>query len=984
MTSILQASMTGGELSPSLQGRTDLSRYSISMDTLKNWQVNPYGGIFNRSGLEFIVRAKNSYDRIRLITFSFSSDQSYCLELGDEYMRVIKDGVQMVYATRTAWEGSHLYTVGVDVSNSASTYRCLVEHTSGTFSTDLAAGKWVLIGAVGAIVEVVTPWSLADLPLLNKTQSADVMTLNCPGHPPYRISRLDHDEWTVTVEDHSKGPFQTLNTDETSTISASAATGTVTLTATKPIFTADRVGKYLYMEIGNYGTPWEVNRPVIANQICMAGGRYYKSSQSGNTGTNRPTHYSGTVSDGLIKWEYLHEGSGICLITGVSSAGLTATATVVDRLPDGGVSTKIYSSTNPITITDNLGGTEGYGSLPMRLTFTTPHGFDTGDTLGVWFYFQEQFRKNLFFEYIVATSVSTTVLDFNGVGFYGNYNHLVGDMSVEEVGSAGVDDSYKWAWQEWDETRGYPVANCYYQQRLVHAGTATKPQTPWLSRTADILNFKHPNPLMLYDDDAMTQDLLVSSVNGQQANEIRHVVGAEKLVVFMASCIVAFGNGSGEPLTPGGNWTPDVQGAYGASRLAPIAVGDDLLFVTDKGGAVRNLTLAPGTAKYTGQDLCVMASHLLEGHQIEEWCYQDVPNKTVWMVRDDGILLGLTYLKEQEVLAWHQHETGSDWALSNGIMSETGSDTIESACVVSEGDEDALYLSVKRWRVAEAVDYSHCIERLRLRVSTPVEDCFFLDSGLSYDGNNDSVDRQIYVYANGGDTWLQGEVHNVMSGAGVFDPTGEAPTLAQVGDHIVFPDKSRMLIESVVSTSVCTASIFSEELPADYRAVSVMAWGLAKDDFAGLYHLTGRDISALADGNTVEGLSVGGAGDFTLPLPSVKVHAGLSIKADGKTLSLDIPPGGGSLMDKRKIVPAVSFKLLNSGTFEAGPDENSLSAVFDAPPDSTGQTTQELVTGVYEKAISTQWNTTGVVFFRQKDPLPVNILAIIPQIQVGG
>jgi len=858
------------------------------MKTLRNWQVNPYGGIFKRSGFKFVNQAKNASDRVRMITFSFSPNQSYCLELGDCYMRVIKDGAQMVYATRTAWETSHLYTVGVDVSNSASTYRCLVEHTSGTFSTDLAAGKWVLIGAVGAVVEVVTPWSLTDLPYLNKTQSADVMTLDCPGHPPYRISRLDHDEWIVAVEDHSKGPFQALNTDETSTISASAATGTVTLTATKPIFTADRVGKYLYMEIGEYGTPWEVNRPVIANQILMAGGRYYKSTQAGNTGTNRPTHYSGTVSDGLIKWEFLHEGSGICLVTSVSSAGLTATATVVDRLPDGGVSSKIYSSTNPITITDNTGGTEGYGALPMRLTFTTPHGIDTGDTVGVWFYFQEQFRKNLFFEYIVATSVSTTVLDFNGVGFYGNYNHLVGDMSVEEVGSAGVDDSYKWAWQEWDDTRGYPVATCYYQQRLVHAGTSSKPQTPWLSRTADILNFKHPNPLMLYDDDAMTQDLLVSSVNGQQANVIRHVVGAEKLVIFMASCIVAFGNGSGDPLTPGGNWTPDVQGSFGSSTLAPIAVGDDLVFVTDKGGTVRNLVLAPGTAKYTGQDLCVAASHLLEGHQIEEWCYQDVPDKTVWMVRDDGILLGLTYLKEQEVLAWHRHDTGYSYTL-NGVAC---SDEFESCCVVSEANEDALYVSVKRWKAlgASAPTAIRCIERKQPWVSDPLPSAFFLDSALSYSGSPATV-------------------------------------------------------------------------------------------FSGLAHLAGRIVDALSAGIWNQGLTVSSAGTVTLDPTSV-VIIGLPYQSDGETLAI-ATLGGETLMDKRKIIPSVSFKLNTSGIFKAGPRSSDLTDVFSVDG-ITGTSATDLLTGFAEVSISTKWDEAGSVFFRAEAPYPVNILAIVPKIQVGG
>ena len=98
-SSLIQASFTGGELSPSLYGRVDLARYGTSLKTCRNFIVQAYGGVRNRAGTKFLAEVASSSRRHRLIPFAFSTTQTYVLEFGHQTMRVYKDGGQVVYSS---------------------------------------------------------------------------------------------------------------------------------------------------------------------------------------------------------------------------------------------------------------------------------------------------------------------------------------------------------------------------------------------------------------------------------------------------------------------------------------------------------------------------------------------------------------------------------------------------------------------------------------------------------------------------------------------------------------------------------------------------------------------------------------------------------------------------------------------------------------------------------------------------------------------
>ena len=82
---------TGGELSPRLDGRNDLAKYSSGCKTLQNMVVYPHGSAARRPGTSFVAEVKTSSAFTRLVPFEFSTTQTYILEFGNEYIRFYKD-----------------------------------------------------------------------------------------------------------------------------------------------------------------------------------------------------------------------------------------------------------------------------------------------------------------------------------------------------------------------------------------------------------------------------------------------------------------------------------------------------------------------------------------------------------------------------------------------------------------------------------------------------------------------------------------------------------------------------------------------------------------------------------------------------------------------------------------------------------------------------------------------------------------------------
>lgn len=254
----------------------------------------------------------------------------------------------------------------------------------------------------------------------------------------------------------------------------------------------------------------------------------------------------------------------------------------------------------------------------------------------------------------------------------------------------------------------YPGAVGYYEQRRCFAGTNNRPQNFWASRSGTESNLTYSIPSR--DDDALAFRVVASEVN-----RIRHIMALDQLIMLTSGGEFRISPANSDILTPT-SAQPKQFAAEGASNVQPVVTSSSIIYVQESGTWMREMQYKWEANGLRVTDISVMAPHLFDGYQIVDLAYAKTPYKFIWCVRSDGKLLGLTYLPEHDVIAWHEHET-------DGFF--------ESVACVKEGAEHALYAVVRRTINSRTVRY---IERLHTRRFTAQEDAFFVDSGATYDG----------------------------------------------------------------------------------------------------------------------------------------------------------------------------------------------------------------------------------------------------------
>lgn len=511
----------------------------------------------------------------------------------------------------------------------------------------------------------------------------------------------------------------------------------------------------------------------------------------------------------------------------------------------------------------------------------------------------------------------------------------------------------------------FPGTCSYYQQRLVLARTNNKPETTYTSRTAMFDNFTISSPLQ--DDDAVT-----FTIAGRKVNEVRHLVEIGELVILTAGGEwVVLGDADG---TLRANQPPNLKqiGYNGASDVIPAVINNSLIYVQARGNVVRDLrneVTASGGSTYNGRDLTVFSGHLFTKKTIVRMDYAQIPNSVVWAVRSDGKLLGLTYLREHEVWGWHIHDTDGFY---------------EDVCVVPEGDEDAVYVIVRR--IINGVTKRY-IERFASREFTDIEvDALFLDSFLTYDGRNTTGTTMTLSTGAG---WTVDDSITVTASAGVFVP-------ADVGNdfilYVTAVDGTEYEVAIRVATYTDASHVIgtpSKTVPVQLRGVATAVWTRAVDNVTGLGHLALKDVGVFADGNVIASpnnddydvLTVSGGGNLALDRPYGVIHVGLPYLSDFQTLDLDI--AGEQIRDRRKNITHISLLVQSSRGIFAGPDEDNLDELQPTPVVDFGEP-WPLETGIVEMAIANTWEESGSFLVRQKDPLPLTILSAIPSGDIGG
>lgn len=747
---------TAGELSPRLDGRTDLGKYFNGCKTLQNFLVHPHGGATRRPGTEFISEVKDSTKNVRLIPFEFNVEQAYILEFGDEVFRIYKDG-------------------------------------------------GVVVDGGGSPVEVTTPYAHTDLAGLKFAQSADIMYMVHPNYPPQQITRTDHDAWTIEAVDFRRGPLLdpgftgatltanaattlsdinysslsgtfaacetilggtsgatatiitddgvddmvvaqvngTFQTSETITGETSGATATldsitndgdITITASENTFVSTDVGRIIkihhgYAQVTAFNSATSVDATVLENEDLR------EELMPSMTSENLSFHEGDPDATGLAHNDFIQDSDGTFLEEGF----------------EVGMRVKISGSDN-MTITDcDANGTR------IRVTTDVKHGLNDGDRVTLFgvtgvtvsspsgyvinreWIVEKINNKNFdLLDPLTDDKATGSGADTSGNGVVINANNLDSALIVQLTedtmtlstsadvvsqdkgpliticGILEADDEFQLG--AFSETTGYPACVSFFEQRLTFANTLASPQTLFFSVAGDYTNFTQG----IDDDDALTY-----TIGSNQVNVIRYLTASRVLLVGTSGGEFALRAGSVDaPITPT-NAQIKRQANYGSADIQPVTTGNVALFVQRAKRKMRELVYDFNTDSYVAPDMTLLAEHITEG-LIKEIAFQQEPDNIVWCVLENGKLVGMTYRREEEVIAWHEHLIG-------GTSSTQSYGFVESvASIPGPSDEDEVYIAVKRTIDGSEVRY---VERIKpIDFGTDVENAFFVDSGLTYTG----------------------------------------------------------------------------------------------------------------------------------------------------------------------------------------------------------------------------------------------------------
>jgi len=429
----IQASFAGGEFAPSLYGRVDIQKYSTGARTLRNFFIHPHGGASNRPGTRFVALAKYPTRKARVVAFEFSTTQAYMIEFGHLYCRFYMNGGQILASAPAAYNGATSYAVGDMVTYSSVKYICIQAGTG--HQPDISPTYW----SVQSIYEIATPYQETDLPSLKFAQSADTLYICHPSYAPRTLIRTAHDAWTLSKFVNSRGPFMLTNISAI-TLTPSAVSGAITLTASSALFNALHVGSL-----------WRIDH-IVAGQSVTAALTSVTSTTAIVCGST---------------WRIITHGTWTAKFRIEQSTDQGATWQEV-RSFDGANDFNANTSGTLDTFARIRVTVVTYTSGTLNVTLTSDP-FDRSGIVSIT-------------GYTSTTVVNATVID-----------ELA--LTTATVG---------WAEGSWSDYRGYPSCCSFYQDRLTFASTTGEPQSIWMTETGNYTSFKRSDPLVDSDGITIT------------------------------------------------------------------------------------------------------------------------------------------------------------------------------------------------------------------------------------------------------------------------------------------------------------------------------------------------------------------------------------------------------------------------------------------------------------------------------------------------
>lgn len=740
---LIQPSFAAGEISPYVANRVDLDKYKSALLTAQNLVIRPFGGCYRRQGSEFIGKVKYDDRPTALVAFNAGIDDAYLLEVGYQYIRIWEDGKYTGTELSTPYDNvdNLQFTQSADtmfICSGDYPIQCLQRTAIGWTFKEYEITEPYYDSATQAVnkeTSFTTPGEYTFTPQITGKYTVEIIGAGGGGagtgvqHYSYTYGG-DGQTATGTIElqggnggsGEKKIIIDTLTAGQTYSVTVGAG---------------GKGGKSQYSRRGDAqptgGT--DGGKSSFNNVEAKGGGGGIASKPNGQNQSTKGkdgTSYQGGAKGGV---------SGVCKDIQKNSSQITDAKDGQNgyvRITFSGNNELKPSATsgNDVTITATKDTfTSGMVNSHIKLTQQaenqserieiqassiteetksirvgkawkiTTHGTWKGkvtvyhsDDNKTWQEYRSYKSNNdqNFTESGTVTTptwmkaVAVTDAD-NGSGkltvdFSRNPYSNDGTAKITEVVSptevktsvitdfANTDKTQVYALSSWNDDNGYPKMACFFQDRLVLAATKKEPYSIWMSRTGDYPNFGIEKvDGGVTDDSAIKADLIT-----RNGFEILHLVPAKDLVILTTGNEWIIEGSS--VITPA-KINPRPQTMRGSNTCPPQHIGNRIVHVQRSGKIVRDLGYQYDADNYNGDDLTLLATHLTEGHKLVSSAYIQEPNSTLHYVRDDGVLLSLAFIKEQNVFAWSHHITDGKY---------------KKVASIPNGASDVLYVTVER------------------------------------------------------------------------------------------------------------------------------------------------------------------------------------------------------------------------------------------------------------------------------------------------
>lgn len=762
---LLQPAFTGGEISAEVANRVDLDKYQLAVLQAYNCLIKPHGPIYRRPGMKYMARTKYSDKACILVPFNGADSTDYLLEIGEKYIRVHKNGLYINIEVMTPYTADMLQDLR------------FVQSADTMF---IASGKYP-VKQLARYSD--TDWRFADFEITDMYFDESTSLENYSGISyivpgTYQFQPTVTGEYQIDIAGaggggggavtwRRHGEHQVYNSAAKGGDGGSGERIIKTLTLTKGTSYTITVGgggsggAYAY-SAGNYEDTTATSGTKGADSTACgltgrgggAGGaasrRYGKDGYYSNAGTQGITYGegggaaggAGGTRKGGVSGKAGANGWVKILYTGnkeLTPSGTTGDITLTSNKniftsSKPGAYIKLKQEIASKTVSTSNGTTERVRvgenwKVISHGTWSGSFAIEKSDDGESWREYRKYTSKDdynpsesgsvtepVFLRAICTITSGTCTVDLTAMAYNAEgvvkITEITSDSTAKahvekELGSADMTTNFLWG--AWSEEFGYPQTLCFFQDRLCFGGTKKQPYMVWMSRTGDYGNFSVEKASGTVTDDSAVALAFVS----RKQFKILHLIASTDLIVLTA------GNEwtvSGSDTVTPSKAVPKMQTTRGCSTVEPLMIGGRIVFVQGRGSTVRDMAYSYETDSYGGNDLTLLAKHIIENVQIVDSAYKQEPDSTIYFVRSDGTMACLSYIMEQKVYAWSTIETQGK---------------IEAVAAVQEGDEDIIYLVVKREINGVTVRNIEYLAKNPAKSNNP-DDYIMLDNAIEY------------------------------------------------------------------------------------------------------------------------------------------------------------------------------------------------------------------------------------------------------------